>query len=128
MDPIATVLVVDDDPQILKIFDGLLSRKGYRVLGAQSAEEAESVLAAESIELLIMDVVMPGKGGIEYLMDLRRDRPLLPVIVMTGKVPIETGPLPMLVDQFRAKCVLPKPFTPERLMEAVEAALREACA
>jgi two-component system, OmpR family, response regulator len=60
----ATVLVVDDDEEIRKLLAGSLSKRGYRVLTASSAPEMDRVLARNSVQVVILDVVMPGEDGL----------------------------------------------------------------
>jgi two-component system OmpR family response regulator len=60
----ATVLVVDDDEEIRKLLAGSLGKRGYRVLTASSAQEMDRVLARNSVQVVILDVVMPGEDGL----------------------------------------------------------------
>ena len=82
----ATVLVVDDDIRLLGVTSAMLHAEGYRVLKAVGPQEALRVFeqTPTEIDLLLSDVRMPGMSGPELGARLRRVRPDLPVIFMTG--------------------------------------------
>lgn len=82
-----TILAVDDDPAILLYVEEVLQREGCRVLTANGGEEALALLGAESPDLLLLDVQMPGMGGYALLKALRKETRTakLPVIFLTVK-------------------------------------------
>lgn len=108
------LLVVDDEQAVLEVTARLLRRYGYQVLVALGANVAREVWAAqgERISMLLTDVVMPGSNGAELAAELRRSRPELPVLFMSGYDP-------GLLARFEAREVLQKPFTPDQLARAV---------
>jgi PAS domain S-box-containing protein len=113
-----TVLVVDDEPDILDVVTRLLTRAGYRVLSAPDGPRALTLAAAHQgdIDLLLTDVVMPGMPGRELASLLTRERPDLPVLFMSGyaaAIMDEQGVLEPGVS------VLPKPFSETGLLAAV---------
>lgn len=81
-----TVLVVDDQPQNTRLLDAVLSPRGYRVLVAGSGEEALAALAAESVDLVLLDIVMPLMDGYEVCRRIRGDErtAFLPVVMITA--------------------------------------------
>ena len=82
----ATILVVDDLPENVRLLDAVLSPRGYRVVPAASGEEALEAVAEEQLDLVLLDVVMPGMDGYEVCRRLR-DRPatrFLPVVMITA--------------------------------------------
>lgn len=81
-----TVLVVDDDRQVLDLLTTLLSRAGYAVRTAQGAVEAMELLEAEDHNAVVLDVMMPVRSGIEVLEHMRWNPKLanLPVIVLSA--------------------------------------------
>ncbi len=84
--PADTILVVDDDLQLLMLAARMLKVEGYVVHTAPSTEEALDVAAGlEPISLLFTDVVLPGRSGLELAVELRETRPELPVLVTTGE-------------------------------------------
>jgi diguanylate cyclase (GGDEF)-like protein len=83
----ATLLLVDDEPLNRDVLQRRLSRAGYRVLTAENGAEALEVAGANRVDLVLLDVMMPGMDGIETLRRLRQSRSVaeLPVIMVTAK-------------------------------------------
>jgi adenylate cyclase len=81
-----TVLVVDDQPPNLRLLDAVLSPRGYRVVTAESGEQALAVLKDSAIDLVLLDVVMPGLDGHEVCRRIRADEAtaFLPVVMITA--------------------------------------------
>ena len=115
-----TILIVEDQPALRRVAERILVRVGYPVLTAESGEEALQVAGthAERIGLLLTDLVMPGIGGRELARTLRRQRPELRVLYLSGYS--EDG-------VFDADDVpggfLQKPFSVDTLLAAVQSAL-----
>ncbi len=82
----ATVLAVDDQPQNLRLLDAVLSPRGYRVIQAASGEEALRVLSESDVDLVLLDVVMPGIDGYEVCRQIRTNErtAFLPVVMITA--------------------------------------------
>lgn len=112
----ASILVVDDDSDILAILESRLSSQGYRVFTASGADEAMGSLNNGKVDLLISDIQMPGKGGLELLEEVRKQQMDLPVIFLTG-----FGSIPEAVHAIKAGAVdyLTKPFSTEDLLNMV---------
>jgi twitching motility two-component system response regulator PilH len=85
--PIKNILVVDDSPTDLKYLSDILSKNGFSVSTAQSAEEALAKVKAQRPDLVLMDVVMPGQSGFQATRTLTRDDATkdIPVILCTTK-------------------------------------------
>lgn len=83
----ARVLVVDDNPANLEIMEARLARQGYEVLTANDGDEALSAARAQTPDLVLLDVMMPGKDGIQVCQELKADAdlPFMPVILVTAK-------------------------------------------
>jgi DNA-binding NtrC family response regulator len=120
------ILVVDDDRIVLDSCRRVLESEDFRVFLVSSAREAIEFLETEYIDLMIMDVKMPEKDGM-YILDKIREKwplelwPELPVLVMSGY------PTPNTIHDIRkrgARDFIPKPFTPDELLEAVHKALK----
>jgi DNA-binding response OmpR family regulator len=79
----ARILVVDDEPSAIEILSRFLETKGHRVTGAGSAEAAADALRRESFDLVLTDVVLPGKTGLQALAELR-SLTRAPIHVMSG--------------------------------------------
>ncbi|MBX9700497.1 MAG: response regulator, partial [Acetobacteraceae bacterium] len=105
----ATILLVEDDPSVRPVTASFLRDLGYHVIEAAGAAEAHALAVAmeEAIDLVVTDVMMPGEDGAGLATRLRRDRPDLPVLFITGHA--ERDRLPP------GAAVLGKPFTQEAL-------------
>jgi two-component system response regulator GlrR len=117
------ILLVDDDPDILKLVALRLSAAGHTVRTADSGERALALFAAERPELVLTDLKMGGMDGLALFDALRRQAPSMPVIVLTAH-----GTIPDAVDATRRGVFgfLTKPFEPKELLAQVDAALRQA--
>lgn len=124
----STVLIVDDEESILSVTAAILHKQGYRAVGASSAEDAERAIASGGVDVVLVDVVLPGRGGLDLLMAIREKHPNLPVVVMSGKVSTASEPFKKLASQFGARCVISKPFTSQDLVSCVRTALGQSCA
>ncbi|MGD2047179.1 MAG: sigma-54 dependent transcriptional regulator [Gemmatimonadota bacterium] len=115
-----TVLVVDDEPRIRRIVELALGERGYQVLTAESAEDALDLLETEPVNVVVTDLQLPGRSGLELLADMSRDRPALPVILITAFGTVETA-----VEAIKAGAFdyVLKPFSVEELEALVERAL-----
>jgi DNA-binding NtrC family response regulator len=88
----ANVLLVDDEAPFVETMIKRLSKRGFAVSGAQGGEEAFSLLQERSgIEVVILDVKMPGMDGIAVLREIKRRFPLVEVIMLTGHATVESG-------------------------------------
>jgi signal transduction histidine kinase/ActR/RegA family two-component response regulator len=112
-----TILLVEDEPALRKLGERLLAHAGHRVLGAGSAEEALEIAARKPFDLLVTDVMMPGRSGTELARDLVRERPDLPVVLVSGYAPD--------APEASAGAFLAKPFDPEQLARAIAEARRQ---
>jgi len=119
----ATILVVDDEPSIVSLVSQLLTREGHRVVGATNAEEAVVRIEAETPDVAIVDLVMPGKGGMTLIMDELRKVPGLAIVAMSGRIPMGGDSFAAFSAQFGVSSFLLKPFSPADLAEAVNQAL-----
>jgi signal transduction histidine kinase/CheY-like chemotaxis protein len=119
----ATVLVVDDDPQVSAAAQRTLARSGYFVLAASNGREALAVAAAHSgaLDLLITDLVMPEMGGRELARRLIEQRPGLAVLYTSGYTAEAMNQQAVLEE---ADSFLGKPFTPDTLLRRVHEVLR----
>jgi DNA-binding NtrC family response regulator len=117
--------VVEDDPTLLPLVAGILSRSGYDVLTARGGEAAIGILTQhrDAIQLLLTDVLMPGVGGAELAEHAWERSPGLPVIFMSGYA--DPSSFPASVRE-RASGFLAKPFQWQALVTAVKNALRSA--
>jgi len=115
-----TVLVVDDQPPNLRLMDAMLTPRGHQVITAASGEEALTRLAETAVDLVLLDIMMPGIDGIEALQQFRLRWPDLPVIMLTAvaNLDIARGALKRGAFDY-----VQKPFEWEHLERVVGAAL-----
>ena len=124
----ARILIVDDEAMILDLLGRLLSGSGHEVFAAHDADEAISLLARQTLDIAVVDLVMPGKGGLTLIMENLALYPDLSVIAMSGRIPVGTDSMVGLGSALKIGCFLPKPFTLEELESAIETALSKRCA
>lgn len=120
--PSATVLVVEDDPNVRSTLDQLLRFEGYRVQLASDGQEALEVLAAQDRpDLAVVDVVMPRLDGLSLCRALRRKGDRLPILVLTARHQVgdRVAGLDAGADDYLAK-----PFDTEELLARLRALLR----
>src|SRR3954447_18497634 len=119
--PPPTVLIVDDDAIVRRVIQGHLSSAGYRIFEAEDGQEALEVLERTgSVNLVIVDLVMPRLNGPTLVAELRRERPSPPVLLMSA-YPAERE---ALEDERPGHPFLPKPFTRDQLLAKVAEAAR----
>jgi CheY-like chemotaxis protein len=111
----ATVLVVDDDPDVRQFFVETLQTFGYHVLEAEDGYAGLSVLAKSSPHLAIVDYAMPGLTGVEMVRELRLKRPDLPILFASGYA--ETAEIEEELDENTS--VLRKPFEISKLQQVI---------
>jgi len=116
-----TILVVDDDITALTLYETILRQAGYDAIEVSSdGREAIARLKETSISLVLLDINMPGRSGIEVLEDIVADHPNLPVIMITGEEDLRTVVRCMKIGAYD---YLVKPPEPTRLATAVSHAL-----
>lgn len=118
-----TVLIVDDDPTQRRLLQAVIEKSGFSTLQAGDGDKAlEMALGpdAQAIHVMLLDLVMPGRGGMETLDVLTKERPDLPVIVLTGK-----GSIDAVVSAMKAgaRDFVVKPAAPERIIVSIRNAL-----
>jgi signal transduction histidine kinase len=89
------ILLVEDEPDVRKLIEKSLLRKGLRVLAAKNAQEAHSLFQShrDEIQLLLSDVIMPGQSGVELCRELRKEKPELKAVFISGYADHELGDL-----------------------------------
>jgi DNA-binding response OmpR family regulator len=116
-----TILVVDDEMQIVRVLRGYLEQAGYRVAVAYDGEQALHVARRERPDLVILDLLMPRMDGLEATRRLRVERPDIAIIMLTARVE-ETDRIVGL--ELGADDYVTKPFSPREVVARVRAVLR----
>lgn len=119
--PAANVLVVDDDPRLRDLLRRYLTEQGFQVFAAEDAANMDRLRAVERLDLIVLDVMMPGEDGMSVCRRLRQANDQTPIIMLTAKTEdmdrirgLEIG-----ADDYVAK-----PFNPRELLARVNAVLR----
>ena len=120
MSEAAKILVVDDDPEIRDLTAAYLSQHGLAASGAADGDEMWQALEADSYDLIVLDLMLPGDDGLTLCRKLR-ERMTIPVVMLTalGEEADRIVGLEMGADDY-----LPKPFNPRELLARIRAVLR----
>jgi two-component system nitrogen regulation response regulator NtrX len=115
-----SVLIVDDEPSILQSLGGLLTDEGFEVISATNGYEALKIIDAESPDLVLLDIWMPGIDGIETLKEIKKSHPFLPVIIISGHGTIETA---VRATKLGAYNFIEKPLSIDKIIVTINNAL-----
>jgi len=118
-----TVLIVDDDPTQRRLLQAVVEKSGFSTLQAGDGDAALAMALGteqDKIHVMLLDLVMPGRNGMDTLTELAKKRPDLPVIVLTGK-----GSIDAVVKAMKAgaRDFVVKPAAPERIIVSIRNAL-----
>jgi DNA-binding NtrC family response regulator len=120
----ATILLIDDDDLLRGALVQALGNAGHKVIEASDGRQGCELARSMAVDLVLTDLVMPVQEGVETILTLRRERPRLPVIAMSGGVTNSKLYLD-IAGKIGARRMLPKPFTPKLLISLVEQVLAE---
>jgi len=126
---VAKILIVDDDSAVQTTIRLLLELAGHSVVGAGDGRKALAVFEGGDFDLLLLDIFMPGMDGPEIMRLVHQQRPLTPIIVISGNPMIEPGSGPdflSMAGKLGAVRSLQKPFKPAALLAAVANCLETA--
>ncbi|MFN2174470.1 MAG: response regulator transcription factor [Anaerolineales bacterium] len=115
-----TILLIDDEIQLLSLLSDVLTKEGYRVISARNGQEAIYSARQGKPDLIILDIMMPEMDGYEFIRQHRRERDT-PIILLTAKVEEEEKVLGLRMG---ADDYITKPFSPRELVARIEALLR----
>lgn len=113
--------MIDDDEDVRSLLERILTSAGHIVVLAADGREGLEQFRAGPADLVITDLYMPNKEGIETITELRLRLPQLPIIAMSGK-PM-AGTMLSIAGHLGAVAILQKPFSQKELLEAVDKAL-----
>ncbi|MDQ1409326.1 MAG: twitching motility two-component system response regulator PilH [Acidobacteriaceae bacterium] len=113
------VLIVDDSPAEVRLMHGVLEREGYRLVDLHDSTRVEETIAFEHPNVILLDVVMPGKNGFQVCRELKGHDQYksIPVILVTSR---DTASDKFWGEQQGADGYVTKPFTSEELLRAVK--------
>lgn len=115
-----TILVIDDDESLRNSVRRTLKKMSYMVLEAAEGRQGLTVLKTQTVDLILLDIFMPDKEGLETLTELHRSYPGIKVIVMSGGGAKGGLDVLKIARMLGAQRTLAKPFTQEELIEAVK--------
>src|SRR6476620_10873970 len=115
------ILVVDDDIRLRELLQRYLTEQGFSIRGAADAKEMDAILANETVDLLVLDLMLHGEHGLSICRRIRGTGVLLPIVMLTARgdevdriIGLEMG-----ADDY-----LPKPLNPRELLARINAVLR----
>jgi len=125
---LARILIVDDDTAVQTTVRLLLERAGHSVVTAGDGAKGIALFEAGDFDLLFLDIFMPGMDGFETMRLVHQQKPLIPIIVISGKpIPSDSGPdFLTMAMKLGAISSLQKPFKPAALLAAVADCLERA--
>jgi two-component system KDP operon response regulator KdpE len=121
MSAVLRILVIDDEPAIRRFLRTSLGAEGYHVLEAQDGETGLAMLRRNAVDVLVLDLGLPGMDGLQVLQQLRESGSSLPVIVLSSRID-ETGKVKAL--DMGADDYVTKPFGTDELLARIRAAMR----
>src|SRR3954471_6669977 len=115
------ILVVDDEPSIVTLLEYNLSQAGFEVLIAMDGEEGKRLAEAESLDFILLDLMLPKLDGMEVCKQLRQQKIMTPILMLTAK---EDEFDKILGLELGADDYMVKPFSPREVIARVKAILR----
>ncbi len=122
--PPCSILVVDDEPGIRELLCLMLEAAGHSVVSAEDGIQAPKVLAAQPIQVVITDLLMPERDGLEFITEIRKKFPSVKIIAMSGGGHIARDSYLRIAKNFGAHVLLEKPFSQSGVLGAIEAVLQ----
>ena len=119
----ATILVVDDDPDLLQSLRVLLEAYDYKVIMADNAAAAITAVAARQPDLVLTDIYMPDADGFELINSLRQRNLSVPVVAMSGGTRAGSYDNLSIATHLGAAAVIDKPFSNASLIDTIERVL-----
>jgi len=115
------VLVLDDEPAMRRLLRTILVTQGYKVTEAENGSAALEAILSETIDLLILDLGLPGMNGLDLIREIRRSGSALPIVVLSARTDANTevAALDLGADDY-----VTKPFAARELMARIRVALR----
>ena len=115
-----TILIIDDNSDFRETLRDILKKKGYRILEASDGSDGIRIFRENTVDLIITDIIMPGKEGIETIIELRNEFPDIKIIAVSGGGRNTPDAYLPLAKDFGVKYTFPKPLEINKLLEAVD--------
>ena len=120
----ASILIIDNDTQILRMLHQILERENYHVTEASKGKQGIKLYRENPADLVITDIIMPEKDGIEIIIELRRDYPDVKIIAISGGGRIKSEDYLDIARKLGAHRIFAKPVERKELLNAVRDLLR----
>jgi len=117
-----SILIVDDDVSILRVFERILQRKGYRVETAETSKAAMEKVKSQPFDLALIDVILPDMNGLDLMPKLEAIQPKMAKIIITGQPSDEWA---ARARNNGAYAFLTKPVAPKTLIRIIEEKLKK---
>jgi len=122
----ALILIIEDEADVRRLYKRILEQAGYRVVEAPDGGAVTTAYRQHHPDLVITDIIMPDKEGIETIMELRRDFPKVKIIAMSGGgEAMAPAACLQLAKRLGAVTTLAKPFSQYELLDAVRTVLQQ---
>ena len=125
---LAKILICEDDDLYRQIAEAAFAGGNHTILLAKNGDEALALLRKETVDLIVTDLVMPGKDGLEVIRAIREAHNRMPILAMTAGLASLKEPLLVAASALGADDVIEKPFRPPALRERADALLAKAAA
>jgi len=116
----ARILVIDDDDHVRTMLRLTLEQAGYEILDAPNGKVGIDIYRESPTDLIITDLIMPEKEGVETIQELRRDYPAVKIIAISGGGRVSPEEYLPLAEMFGAQRVFSKPFGRDDLLQAIQ--------
>jgi DNA-binding NtrC family response regulator len=120
-----TVLVIDDEEGLRRMYRELLEERGYRVVTAENGDAGGELFRSEQPAVVILDIIMPEKEGVETMLDLKKHDPAVRVIAISGGGQVEAEEYLRIMRHFGARFTFQKPVGTRELLRAVDSLASE---
>jgi len=121
----ARILIMDDEPSIRDLLRAMLTQEGYDVIEAPDGDAGMRLFRESPVELVITDLIMPDKEGIETIMELRRDFPRVKIIAISGGGVVDAEDYLKMASSVGAHRIFKKPFGVTDMLDAVRELLAQ---
>ncbi len=115
-----TILLIDDETDILLLLQRILENAGYNVMTAENGKIADRLLALHSFDLVITDIIMPEKDGMEVIFQLRQTSPGIKIIAISGGGKLAPEGYLKMAEIAGANAIIQKPFESSDLITVVD--------
>jgi DNA-binding NtrC family response regulator len=124
--PSCSILIVDDEPGIREMMCMIMRSAGHTAVAAEDGAQAPKVMAAQPIDVVITDLLMPERDGLEFIAEIRKAYPKVKIIAMSGGGHIARDSYLRIAKSFGAHYLLEKPFSQAGVLGAIDEVLKMA--